>query len=192
MRRVIRENLGSMLPGQDLLVAGFIGWEGTRAIVKEKEAELTTWFSSWYLREIKQNNDVILNRNLEQWNKFGITECEPVEAGGIMNALWNLSGAYETGIEFELRQIPIKQETVEICEYFDLNPYRLLSSNCCILVADNGGNAARTLERNGISCTVIGKVNRGIKREIYNGGSVGFLERPRNDEIEKVLPGFIL
>ncbi len=51
--------------------------------------------------------------------------------GGILTAIWNLTGAYETGVEFYLRQIPMRQETVEVCERLELNPYRLYSWDAC-------------------------------------------------------------
>lgn len=192
MKSSIREQRGSMKPDQDLVLAGFVGQAGARVIAIEKEAELEQWFAKDYIEQIKENQNVHLTGNLEQWREFGATECEPVGEGGVYTALWNLSGAYEVGIECVLHQIPIKQETIEICERYDLNPYRLLSENCLLLVADNGGHLAAALSEKGISAAVIGKVNPGIKREIYNGTGRGFLDRPKKDELKKVVPSYFL
>lgn len=54
-----------------------------------------------------------------------------MEEGGILAALWNISGAYEQGISFSLLKIPVSQEIIEVCELFDLNPYRLRSASVC-------------------------------------------------------------
>ena len=43
--------------------------------------------------------------------------------GGIYKALWDIGEKCGTGLTVELKSIPIKQETVEICEVFDINPY---------------------------------------------------------------------
>lgn len=200
MRKIIRDNIGVMKPGQDLVVAGYVGQAGGRMIAVAKEEELGRWFSSDYIRQMIENRDILFTGNLEQWREFGATECEPIGEGGVYTALWNLSGAYEVGIEFELLQIPIKQETVEICERYDLNPYRLYSENCVLLVGDNGGHLVHALGEKGIPAVVIGRVNQGIKREIYSrkslisefgntqGESPGFLDRPRQDELLKVVP----
>ncbi len=199
MRKIIRENLGSMVPGQDLVIAGYVGRAGARMIAKARKEELEQWFSKDYIEQIISNRDMELTGNLEQWRKFGVTECEPIGEGGVFTALWNLSGAYEVGIEFQLLQIPIKQETVEICERYDVNPYRLYSENCVLLVGDNGGHLVNALEKQGIPAVVIGRVNPGIKRVILHGkpGSAGvdgseeetcgYLDRPTADELLKVV-----
>lgn len=188
MRRVIRENTGTMKPGQDLVIAGFVGKAGARVIAKEKETELCAWFTKDYIEQVQQNNEAKLSGNLEQWRDLGASECEPIGEGGVYTALWNLSGAYEAGIEFALHQIPIKQETIEICERYDLNPYRLYSEDCLLLVADNGGQLVHALAAIGIPAVFIGCVNPGIKREIYHGDVRSFLDRPTKDELGKVLP----
>lgn len=191
MRKVERENTGTMRAGQDLVVAGFAGLAGTVILARIERTGLERWFSGEYLDMIAGNETVAWNGNLDDWKPFGATECEPAGEGGILTALWNLSGAYETGIEFSLRRIPVKQETIEICERLELNPYRLYSKGCCLLVADNGGQMVEALSREGIFARVIGKVNRGIAREILSAEGHGYLDRPQPDEMKKVVPDYV-
>lgn len=187
MRKIERENTGFMKPGQNLVVAGWAGLAGTVRIAEQKREELCAWFRESYLDRIVESEDGIMTGNLERWKSFGATEWEPAGEGGILTALWNLSGAYRTGIEFSLRQIPVKQETIEICERYDLNPYRLYSEGCTLLAAENGGELVYRLEKEGIPAAVIGRVTTGIGRVIDHGESTGFLDRPTEDEIHKVL-----
>ena len=182
----MREKRGSMTPGQDLLAVGYIGQKGTKVLAKKKEAELLSRFSEDYVRQVQSFQYPKIMKDTSFWKELGITEWEAVEEGGILAALWNLSGLYGAGIEIFLRRIPVKQHTIEICELFGLNPYRLWSENCLLLVANNGGQAVQALEKEGIPASVIGKVNPGIKREIYNDGIHGYLERPKKDELSKV------
>lgn len=187
MRRIERENTGILRPGQDLVIAGYAGLSGTVETVKNKKEELYQWFSRDYVDRILESDDIIPEGNLEQWKAFGASEWEPAGEGGVLKALWDLSGAYMTGIRFSLRKIPVKQETIEICERYDMNPYRLFSAGCLLLTADNGGDLVHALKEQGIHAAVIGKVTGGIKRIIDHGESIGFLDRPAEDELHKVL-----
>lgn len=95
-------------------------------------------------------------------------------------------GAYEQGISFSLLKIPVSQEIIEVCELFDLNPYRLRSGHCMLMVSDHGWDLAERLREMGAEAAVIGKVERGIARKMTGLGSTGFLERPQPDEVLKL------
>lgn len=190
-----------MRPGQDLVAAGYAGLAGSRRIAAERAEELSRWFSSVYIEKLQQDGqepsgfvsaglsgcaDVRENSpaaHFPNWIALGATEWEEAGEGGIYTALWNLSGAYGTGFTIDLRRIPVKQGTIEICERYGLNPYRLLSDGCTILAADNGGQLVQRLMSEGIAAAVIGCVREGIAREVTYGDVRGFMERPREDEI---------
>ena len=44
--------------------------------------------------------------------------------GGFLSALWKMAEASGAGLSADLRSVPIRQETIEICEIFDVNPYK--------------------------------------------------------------------
>lgn len=218
MRKIERENTGLLHAGQDLVVAGYAGLAGTVKLAEAEQEKLSRWFSSEYMEEIAGCSRYLLQAaavsgmqaalleseelaeqaddtsfcpvSPEFWRSCGAAEWEPAGEGGILTAIWNLTGAYETGVEFYLRQIPIRQETVEVCERLELNPYRLYSAGCVLLTADNGGQLVRALAEKHIPAQVIGRVNKGIAREMIVQEGRGFLERPQPDEITKVIPGF--
>ena len=214
MRRIERENTGLMKAGQDLVVAGFAGLAGTKVLLEARREQLKQWFSEEYLdmaaaqegvdvcrdeagnrrerQEVAESQDATAAYGMAFWSEFGAVECEEAGEGGIFTAIWNLSGAYETGVEVSLRQIPIAQATIEVCERLELNPYRLYSRGCYLLAAENGGRMVRRLAEKGILAAVVGSVNRGIAREILNAESRGFLERPQPDELLKLVPEYSL
>ena len=189
MRKIERENTGLLQAGQDLVVAGYAGLAGTVKLAEAAKEELSRWFSDEYMEEIADAAP-LCPVSPEFWRSCGAAESEPAGEGGILTAIWNLTGAYETGVEFYLRQIPIRQETVEVCEQLELNPYRLYSQGCVLLTADNGGQLVCALAAKNIPAQVIGRVNKGIAREMIVQEGRGFLERPQPDEITKVIPGF--
>lgn len=173
------------------MAAGYAGLDATIRIAKANREELLERFSKTYIDRITEQKDFVNimagSFGYYKWKPFGVTECEPEGEGGILTALWNLSGAYGLGIQFSLRKIPIKQETVEICEIYGLNPYRLMSGRCAVFAALNGGYLIGALRSEGIPAAVIGEVTDSKKRLILQKEGIGFLERPAEDEIYKVL-----
>lgn len=189
MRKIERNpnGAGRFEPGQDLIVAGTIGKEGSRAAIDRHVDKLRARFTENFIGTAKAQTEEKQNLTPELLRSLGATEWEYVSEGGVLAALWNISGAYEQGIRVELLKIPVKQELIEVCEVFDLNPYRLRSGGCYVAAADHGGDMVRALEENGIEAAVVGKIEKGIVRKIEGAGGTGFLERPQPDEIYKVI-----
>lgn len=187
MRKIERENTGLLRPGQDLVVAGYAGAAGSAVLVRNQNQRLRDWFSEEWLY---QAGEMPAEWSEIDWAAAGAADWEMAGEGGILAAIWRLSGAYETGMEFFLRKIPVRQDTIEICERLELNPYRLYSCGCWLLAAENGGRTVETLREKGIPAQVIGRVKKGIAREMIVENGCGFLERPQPDELEKILPGY--
>ena len=174
-------------PGQDILVTKWIGIEGTSIIAKEKEKELLERFSQAFVDTAKgfdQYLSVLPDSRIAV--EHGVSAMHDVTEGGIYGALWEVAEASGIGLEIDLKAIPIRQETIEICEYFELNPYYLISSGCMLMAADQGHDLVRKLEAAGIPAAVIGKAPDGKARRIWNVGEESYLERPKTDELYKI------
>jgi hydrogenase maturation factor len=109
-----------------------------------------------------------------------------VSYGGVFGALWEMAESAGVGLEIELKKIPIRQETVEICEYFDLNPYKLFSGGCMLMAAPDGNALAATLAEAQIPAVVIGKTTAGNDRVLLQGEERRFLETAQTDELHKI------
>ena len=175
-----------MEPGQDLVAAGFAGLEGARQIALARRKELTQWFSDRFIMEMQQEQVPAIDSGSPDWKGLGAAEWEEAGEGGIYTALWNISGAYMLGFTVDLLRIPVKQSTIEVCERYGLNPYRLFSRNCMVFAAEHGERLAEALAEQGITAGIIGRVNPGIGREIVYGQVRGFMERPREDELYRI------
>lgn len=173
--------------GQDVLVTKWIGIEGTSIIAKEKEAELKKRFPADFIETAKgfdQYISVLPEAKLAV--DFGVSAMHDVTEGGIFGALWELAEASDVGLEVDLKAIPVRQETIEICEQFGLNPYYLISSGCMLMAAERGYELADELKNVGIPAVVIGRTTDSKARRIRNGGEIGFLNRPQTDELYKL------
>ena len=170
MEALRAEITGCLKPGDELVVACPVALKGTSVIAKNKKDKLAERFSDGFIQ-----NCVSL------WDAYG--------AGSIV---WKIAqeaeaSASEVGLEADFRKVPIRQETIEVCEIFDLNPYKLQADGA-VLIGIRGGEAlVQRLRNEGFMAEVIGQTNSGNDRLLYSGGSARYLERPAEDELQQLL-----
>lgn len=179
---------GGARAGMDIIVTKWIGLEGTSILAKEKEAELRTRYSGSFLDKAK-DFDIHLSvmKEAAAAVKSGVGAMHDVTEGGIFGALWEMAQASGVGLEIDLKKIPVLQETVEICEFFEINPYELMSSGCMLMAAADGNRLVREIERAGVKATMIGRATSGNDRVLLNEEERRFLEPPKTDELYKVI-----
>lgn len=180
---------GTMTAGQDLVVLGYIALKGTSELADFGEEILKKRFAVPFVRRCQalyESRGLKAVPGLSSLSGYGVSSQCKVGAGGIFTALWDYFEAFSLGFEIELREIPILQETIEVCEVFDVNPYRLQSSGCMLVTAANGGALVRMLKQQGIPAAVIGRTTGQIGRKLKNGEIETFLDKPTSDEIEQI------
>lgn len=174
-------------PGMDIIVSKWIGIEGTSIIAKEKEQELLTRFSAPFIAKAKELDAYLsVLPEAKVAVQSGVAAMHDVTEGGILGALWEMAEASCVGLEIDLKKIPIRQETVEVCEFFGLNPYQLISSGCMLMAANDGNYLVSELKKEGIPATLIGKATEGNDRVLLNEEECRFLEPPKTDELYKI------
>lgn len=174
--------------GMDIVVSKWVGIEGTMIFAKEKEAELKEHFPADFVdTAIGFDRYLSVVPEAAVAVKSGVAAMHDVTEGGLFGALWEMAEASGVGLEIDLKKIPIRQETVEICEYFDVNPYGLISSGMMLMASADGNALVLALQEAGIPATVIGKATEGNDRVIIRDEERRFLEPPKTDELYKVL-----
>lgn len=175
-------------PGQEIVMTKWAGLEGTAILAHAKEKELRTRYAATFLEEAKGFlNEVSILKEARICNQMKVTAMHDVTEGGIYGALWELGASAKLGLEVDLDKIPLKQETIEICEFYDLNPYHLISSGSLLIVTEEANHVVSELEKNGIKATVIGKMIEGNDRVVYNEEERRFLAPAKSDELYKVM-----
>lgn len=175
-------------PGQDIVMTKWAGLEGTAILAKEKEENLLTRYTRDYIDGAKQFIDSIsIVKEAEIVKDYGVTAMHDVTEGGIFGALWEFAASANVGMEIDLKKITLRQETVEICEFFDLNPYLLISSGCLLMATHKGNSLVEALKKEGIPATIIGSATEGQERIIRNEEEVRYLEPPKSDHLYKAL-----
>lgn len=118
-----------------------------------------------------------------------IYAAHDVSNGGIFGALWQLLSACNCGAEISIGKIPVKQEIIEICEYFDINPYMVNGQGSLLLVTEDGNALVDTMKKAGIEANVIGNTTNSKDRKIIIGEEERFLVPPKGDALNAVFYG---
>lgn len=174
-------------PGQDIVLLKWIGFEGTLRVMREKEEALEKRFVPTFLNRIRQMEKELFSADaMEIAKEYGVSAMHQITSGGILAALWELAEAADIGLEVELKKMSIRQETVEICEYFHLNPYQLTSAGSILIVAEQGEALVEKYAELGIQASMLGKTTVDTARVILGGEEKRFLDRPAPDELLKI------
>lgn len=179
---------GGLKPGQELVLTKWAGLEGTAILAAEREEELKRHLPSEMIERAKRFTDylsVVPESRIAA--EAGVSAMHDVTEGGVFGALWEMAAASGVGLEVDLKKIPIRQETIEICEVFSINPYQLISSGSMLIGTDHGSSLTEKLQRAGIPSAVIGYAARGNDRVVCNGDERRFLEPPKTDELFRAL-----
>lgn len=178
---------GGARPGQDVVVSKWAGLEGTALLAGRHLERLAERYPLHMIEEaaaFKQYLSIIPEAATAI--KSNVSAMHDVSGGGIFAALWELAESAGVGLAIDLKKIPIRQETIEVCEFFGVNPYELLSGGCLLMTADDGESLVQALEAVHIPATVVGKVTDSHDRVVINEEERRFLERPGTDEITKI------
>ena len=170
-------------PGQDIVQLKWIGAEGALRIKREKEEELKERFIPVFLNKVEAGKEQLFScKDMEKAAGAGNVVMHQIGEGGILAALWELAESAGVGLEIDMRKIAVKQETIEVCEFFHLNPYQLTSVGSVLIVTERGEELADMLNENGSAAVVIGRTTGGNERVLLSGGEKRFMERPAQDE----------
>ena len=171
-------------PGMDIVATKWIGLEGTAILAKEKEAELRSRYAQPFIDKAKTFSQMMsILPEAAVAVQSGAGAMHDGSEGGVFGALWELAESAGVGLEIDLKKIPIRQETVEICEYFDINPYKLLSGGCLLIATEDGNGLVMELEKANIPAVVIGKATDSNDRVLLSEDERRFLETTQTDEL---------
>ncbi len=179
---------GGAKPGMDLVASKWIALEGTLIITREREEEIRGALPEALVNRIFDFGELLsVRKEGEIGASLSVAAMHDVTEGGIYGALWEMAEASGVGVEVDISKIPIRQETIEVCEYLDIDPYRLISSGCMLVACEDGEAYVNALQEVGVPASVIGRVTDGNDRVIITKDKRRFLTPPGADEFHKVI-----
>ena len=170
--------------GQELVLSKWIALESTVLLAEEHEKELLARYTPVFVdhaQELLRYISTVPEAAVAV--RHGVTAMLHVEEGGIFGALWELAEGAGLGVEVQVKSIPVRQETIEICELYNKNPYQLPSAGCLLMVTEQGERLRRELLQAGIPAVVIGVLTDGKERVLLHEEEKRFLELPKMNEL---------
>lgn len=165
---------------QDIVASKWIALEGTARLAGQHGERLRERFPTRMIDEAAAFDRYLsVVPEAATAMKSGVCGIRGLSQSGILAGLWEMAQEAGVGLEVDLRKIPVRQETIEICEFFGENPYELASGGCLLMTAKNGNPLVAALLREGIPAVVIGRTTRGNERVLYNQGRKRYLNKSK-------------
>jgi len=180
--------LNETVAGSELLMIGTAGLAGTLLLADGYRENLHERYTYSFIDKIFAHREEVLTADAaKKLRELGIIHMHDVAEGGVFGAVWEFAERLSCGVEIDLKKIPILQETVEISEYFDINPYQLRGDGALLCLAQDGAVIIEELKKSGIPATVIGRMTDGNDRILINEDETRHLEPNRVEEYERAV-----
>lgn len=183
--QILHEEFHQYKAGLDLIMTKWAGVAGTSILAGKEQEKLENRLPSYIVENGKNlKHDISVLPESRVAMSVGVQGMHDISRGGVFSALWELAEKGNIGIEVDLKKIPMRQETIEICEVLGANPYELYGAGSLLMVSDKGNEIIHELEKLEVPATIIGKTTEENGKVLLNGEEVRFLDRPKNDSIE--------
>lgn len=172
----------------DIIVTRYIGIRGTAALAKRFRGELLKMLPERIVEEAESfDEDLKELPELRIAKDRGAFYVKEYLEGGILEALYRMSRECKCGLEAEILRIPVKQETIEVCEVLRANPYALYSGYSALILCEDPEEMIRILDENDIPAVRIGHTMPGNDKILINGDERGYLPHIRIDELDRLI-----
>ena len=182
----------------DLILAGRIAGSGTGILAALSEnpegAKLASRYTADFISgaeaqdglwSVKEAADQALDHAKAH---EGVLSLHNLSEGGVFDGLWEFGERLGSGMNVDLRRIPISQETVELSEFFGVHPYRLYSTGALLIACADGEALTEKLQEAGIFAALIGVTTPGEKARVFrNEEETRYMEKPQGEELWPLL-----
>jgi len=181
---------GGAKPGDDIVIVGEAGVEGTSILASDLRKKL----------EEKGVPPAVLKKAGKLVKSISVVKQALIAAdyvsamhdpteGGVLGGIYEICEASGTGCLVNLSSIPVREETKIICEKLGLDPLKLISSGT-LLATVSRNNTRKLVERlseKGFRATVVGRVTKSRRRIGLLGREEISMDEPPQDELWKAL-----
>ncbi len=174
-------------PGDTILMTKYAAQEGTAILAADFRDRLAPVLTR---RELDAATELVEAISVVEegalCGELKVHAMHDATEGGILGAVWEISEAGGVGCRIDLSAVPVRLETQKICDFFNLNPYALISSGSMIIATDRPENVAEALAARGIRCSAIGEIVQKGRQYLGLDGQIHELLSPEADELYKI------
>ncbi len=186
----------SVCPQDQIIMTKTVGIEGTSVLATDFAHRLRQKIGPRSLKRAKgfRNMISVVDDALIAARAGGVRAMHDPTEGGLLQGVWELAEASHVGFVIHESQIAIRPETNEICSALGVDPLRLMSSGCLIIVAERGksNGILRALKKHHIPARIIGTVtpkSRGRKL-VGVQGSIRKVAPSERDELYRIIESY--
>ena len=177
----------SISRGAGIVMTKWAGMEAGCILASEKE-ELRDVFPETILMRLRELGEYLSVRPEAQICAREGADClVDLSEGGIYAALWRLSVKTRRGLRVDMAAIPLLQETIELANYYDIDPYKMRSAGSLLAVTADADALVEALEGSGIPAVKIGELTEYHDKILINDDEVRYLDLPQTDELHRIL-----
>ncbi len=184
-----------MKEGYPVLMTKYTGLSGTIRLLRQNKKKMRERFPGYFLENAESLSELVsMDWELSVLKGSDKTVVVSVGEYGVFGALWELCELCGCGIEADLRKIPIRQETIELCNELDVNPYEIEGDGSFIaaLPIELLPSVSETLRKENIPFSLIGQLKKGKERILINKTEKRYLTPPERIRAEKRERGEII
>lgn len=180
---------GGSKPNDKLILTKGAGIEGTAILASEAYHHLKKKIDEPLLKSAEKFYDKIsvVKDAILAFNVGGVKAMHDPTEGGVAGGIHEMADAANLGVKVFEDKIPMAQETLEICDFFDIDPLQLISSGALLISASpqSADEILKKLRDNGIHAAIIGEfLENPQERLLISGdGTIKELIRPVSDHL---------
>ena len=112
-----------------------------------------------------------------------------VTEGGILGAVWEVCSASGYGAEINIESIRIREITHKICNFYNIDPLKLISSGSMLITCSQKDkeDIIKEVSNAGVDCIEIGMITEKVKVIAICDNEEIEVEQPGADELYKVI-----
>jgi hydrogenase maturation factor len=172
-----------------LILTKTVGIEGTAILASDKEKQLRKALKTSTLQSAKRffSQISVAQEAITVFKTGGVNAMHDPTEGGIAGGIHEMADASNLGVQIFEEKIPVAEETLEVCNFFKIDPLCLIASGSLLIAARKNftNKILRRLRDSRISASVIGEFLQSPEKRLIKrkDGSEGELIRPTSDHL---------
>lgn len=174
-------------PGDKIIFTKTPALEGTFILATDWEKKLEKDLGSELVERAKKfrNKLSVVEDALTAVESGNVHAMHDPTEGGLLGGLYELAHASNVGFSIDSDKIFIAEETIAICNHFEINPLKTISSGSLLICSDpeDSEKITQSLEEKGIKASIIGEILEKENKKEIDGTKAEF---PEQDELWKI------